>query len=50
MKYVVYFEHCTGCYAEEVFTSKEDAEKYVSENENCFIIETEGDWELVMVY
>jgi len=57
MKYVVYFEEWSGCYAEEVFTSKESAEEYINnhknnllEEENYFILETNGDWATELIY
>lgn len=50
MKYVVYFEDWSGCYADKVFTSKEEAEEYINKNTDCFILETNGDYALELVY
>lgn len=50
MKYVVYLEDWAGCFAEEVFSSREDAERYINGRKEYFIIETNGDYELEMVY
>ena len=50
MKYVVYLEDWAGCFAEEAFSSREYAEEYINGRQEYFIVETDGDWELEMVY
>ena len=57
MKYVVYVENGFGAFAEKALNTKEEAERYIKENENTlnedenfFILEGVRDWALELVY